>query len=57
MDNTEPVVTMREMGIASVHWKYKIRALDTGNVRGAVRYCRQAENDRHRPLILYCTET
>jgi hypothetical protein len=58
MDNAETAVTrMREMEIASFHWKYKFRAFDTGNIRGTGLHCRQAENDRHRPLTLYCTET
>jgi len=48
---------MREMWIASFHWKYKIRVFDTGNVRGMVPYCCQAENDKHRPQIFHCTET
>jgi len=58
MDNTETVVTrMTAMGVASFHWKHKIRAFDNGNVRGRVRHYRQAENETHRPLILHCTET
>jgi hypothetical protein len=58
MDNRETVARrMGEVGIASFHWKYKIRAFDTGNVKGKVPHCRQAENDTHRPLIYQCTET
>jgi len=58
MDNTETVVTRtREMGLASFHWKHKIRAFDTANVKGTMPHCRQAENDTHRPLIFHCTQT
>ena len=40
MDNTKTVVRRtREMGIDGFHWKYKIRAFDTGNVRGTVPHC------------------
>jgi len=41
-DNIETVVRrMREMGIAGFHWKCKLRAFDTGNVRERMGNCRQ----------------